>query len=154
VDIDKATAAVADLLTALDVDEGEHSARTPQRVARAWAETLAGYAVDPARHLAITFPAPPDPGLVILSGIRIRSTCAHHLLPQVQERLGYQVAATIQSVLEPVGVVVLITAAHGCISLRGVEQPTTMTTTQAITGCWDPECAEVRTVHLEHQRHR
>ncbi|GAA0632240.1 hypothetical protein GCM10010174_61570 [Kutzneria viridogrisea] len=189
-DVDKAAAAVADLLTALEVDEGEHSARTPERVARAWADALTGYGVDPARHLAVTFPAPSDPGVVILSGIRFRSTCAHHLLPitgtatvayqprrthgarivglsklarvfadfaarlQVQERLGFQVASTIQDVLNPIGAAVLISAAHGCISLRGVEQPTTVTTTQAITGQWDVASPEVRTVHTEHDRHR
>lgn len=81
VDVDKVTAAVADLLTSLGVDEGAHTADTPARVARAWVTALTGYTVDPARHLAVTFPAPRDPGLVMVSGIAVRSTCAHHLLP-------------------------------------------------------------------------
>jgi GTP cyclohydrolase IA len=187
VDVDKAAAAVADLLTALGVDEGEHSARTSERVARAWTEALCGYAVDPARHLAVTFPAPADPGLVVLSGIRFRSTCAHHLLPitgcatiayrpapgarivglsklarvfddyaarlQVQERLGYQVATTIAEELRPLGAAVLITAEHGCISLRGVERPGTVTTTEALSGAWMPADPDVATVHAEHRRH-
>lgn len=80
-DVDAAEAAIADLLTALDVDEGEHTARTPRRVAEAWAHMLAGYAEDPRRHLEVTFPAPDDPGLVVVHGIRVASTCAHHLLP-------------------------------------------------------------------------
>ncbi|SLG40163.1 GTP cyclohydrolase I FolE_1 [Mycobacteroides abscessus subsp. abscessus] len=73
--------AVADLLTALGVDEGDHTADTPRRVAKAWAEMLAGYREDPAVHLERNFSAPPEPGLVIVSGIRLVSTCAHHLLP-------------------------------------------------------------------------
>lgn len=81
VDVDAAAAAVKLLLEALGVDEGEHTADTPGRVARAWAEQLGGYDTDPARHLETTFPAPPDPGLVIVSGINVVSTCAHHLLP-------------------------------------------------------------------------
>ncbi|WBQ07613.1 GTP cyclohydrolase I [Kribbella sp. CA-293567] len=78
---DKAALAVADLLVALGVEEGEHTAGTPQRVAGAWAEALAGYDDDPARHLQRCFGGPADPGLVVVSGIRIASTCAHHLLP-------------------------------------------------------------------------
>lgn len=82
-DIDKAASAVADLLIALGVDEGDHTADTPGRVARAWAEQLTGYLEDPGLHLTRTFSAPEDPGLVIVAGSRIVSTCAHHLLPIV-----------------------------------------------------------------------
>lgn len=75
--------AVADLLGALGVDEGDHTADTPARVARAWHELLSGYRENPADHLDRTFSAPTDPGLVIVSGVRLVSTCAHHLLPFV-----------------------------------------------------------------------
>lgn len=188
-DVDKAATAVTELLTALGVDEGEHTANTPERVAKAWATALAGYELDPARHLAVTFPAPADPGLVVLSGIRLRSTCAHHLLPitgtatvayrpgsgsrivglsklarvlgdyaarlQVQERLGFQVANTLQDVLAPHGAACVITAAHGCISLRGVEQPHSVTTTVAVTGAWSsPGDPDVETVLAEHRAAR
>jgi GTP cyclohydrolase I len=186
VDIDKAASAVQDLLLALGVDEGEHTANTPTRVAKAWQTALAGYDTVPARHLAATFPAPPDPGLVVMAGIRVRSTCAHHLLPitgtatvayrpapgspvvglsklarvlgnfaarlQVQERLGWQVATTIQTALDPVGAACVISAAHGCISLRGVEQPGTVTTTTALAGAWTPGHPDVETVLAEHRR--
>jgi len=185
-DLDKTADAVRDLLTALNVDEGEHSADTPQRVARAWSAALSGYEVDPARHLLRTFPAPADPGLVIVSGIRVRSTCAHHLLPitgtatvayrpesgarivglsklarvlgdyaarlQVQERLGYQVAHTVQETLKPVGAACIITAAHGCISLRGVQQTNVLTTTHALTGeWWGPGHPDVVAVLNDHR---
>lgn len=184
-DLQKAEDAVRDLLTALGVDEGEHTANTPNRVAKAWARALNGYQLDPARHLDRTFPAPADAGLVVLSGLRLRSTCAHHLLPitgtatvayrprpgarivglsklarvledysarlQIQERLGYQVAHTIWETLNPVGACCIITAAHGCISLRGVQQPNSVTTTHAVTG-WatnDPDFLAALADHRE-----
>jgi GTP cyclohydrolase I len=186
VDVEKAAVAVADLLTALGVDEGAHTADTPNRVAKAWAAALAGYQVDPARHLAKVFPAPHDPGLVMVSGIAVRSTCAHHLLPitgtatvayrpgvgapvvglsklarvlgdyaarlQVQERLGWQVATALQRVLEPIGAACVISAAHGCISLRGVEQHDALTTTYALTGAWAPGDPDVEAILAEHRR--
>src|SRR5690606_15215668 len=127
---------------------------TPRRVAAMWAEVLAGYSQDPAEHLTVTFPAPPDPGLVVVAGIRVQSTCAHHLLPisgtatvayrpglgrrvvglsklarlvegysrrlQVQERLGHQVVDAIDRRLAPDGAACVITAEHGCMTLRGV----------------------------------
>lgn len=73
--------AVKLLLQALGVDEGEHTAATPARVAAAWKEQLWGYREVPEDHLETTFPAPDDPGLIIQAGIDVQSTCAHHLLP-------------------------------------------------------------------------
>lgn len=40
-----------------------------------------GYNEVPERHLETDFPAPEDPGLVVMHGISFSSTCAHHLLP-------------------------------------------------------------------------
>ncbi|KZS57730.1 GTP cyclohydrolase [Mycobacterium ostraviense] len=73
--------AVRQLLSALGVDEGEHTAETPARVARAWREMLWGYNEVPENHLDTDFPAPDDPGLIVMHGISFASTCAHHLLP-------------------------------------------------------------------------
>lgn len=81
VDQDAAVMAIIDLLDALRIPRNDHTADTPQRVAKAWAEALAGYDEDPCEHLRTTFPAPPDPGRVVVTGIRVASTCAHHLLP-------------------------------------------------------------------------
>jgi GTP cyclohydrolase I len=80
-DVDAAAHAVKQLLEALGVDEGEHTADTPNRVARAWVDMLFGYTQNPDDHLETTFPAPPDPGLVVQAGIDVQSICAHHLLP-------------------------------------------------------------------------
>jgi GTP cyclohydrolase I len=76
-----AAAAVADLLAAFGLATDPHTADTPARVARAWETMLAGYTEDPGTHLERTFPAPHDAGPVVVSGIQLVSTCAHHLLP-------------------------------------------------------------------------
>ncbi|HET8946086.1 MAG TPA: GTP cyclohydrolase I [Candidatus Polarisedimenticolia bacterium] len=56
-------------------------ARTPQRVADAWAgEILSGYAADPRRILGAGFPAR-DRDLVVVKDIPFVSVCVHHLLP-------------------------------------------------------------------------
>lgn len=81
VDIDAAALAVKDLLQAFGVPEDDHTSNTHNRSAKAWAEILSGYREDPSEHLATTFSAPKDPGLIIVAGIALRSMCAHHLLP-------------------------------------------------------------------------
>ena len=42
---------------------------------------------------------------------------------QIQEKLTAQVANTIQEVLDPMGVAVVIEAAHQCMTTRGVKKP-------------------------------
>ena len=79
-------AAVRDLLVALGLDPDSDGLRgTPDRVARSWAELLAGYDQDPAEVMKCTdgahgFRQAYD-GMVVLAGIPFTSTCEHHLLP-------------------------------------------------------------------------
>jgi GTP cyclohydrolase I len=55
---------------------------TPARVARAWREWCAGYAVDPAALLARTFSEAADyQDMIVLRSIPLVSTCEHHLAP-------------------------------------------------------------------------
>ena len=52
---------------------------------------------------------------------------------QIQEKLTVQIADTIQSVLQPQGVAVVIEAAHQCMTTRGVHKhDVTMTTSRMI----------------------
>jgi len=70
----------------------------------------------------------PAERIVGLSALpRVVSTLAAR--PQVQERLGEQIADALESGLEARGVLVIIEAGHGCVSDRGVRQ----TDVQAVT---------------------
>jgi GTP cyclohydrolase IA len=158
-----AEAAVTALLRALGRDPtSPHLAETPRRVARSYAELLAGRQFD-----LTTFPN--DEGydeLVIARDIPLQSLCEHHLLPfsgvahigylpgarilglsklarvlelfardlQVQERLTQQVADWLQEHLAPRGVDVVVEAEHLCMSLRGVRATGARTVTSALHG--------------------
>ena len=53
---------------------------------------------------------------------------------QVQERLTIQVRDTIEEVLQPLGVAVVIEAQHLCMMMRGAEKQNSVTTTSAMSG--------------------
>lgn len=158
--------AVRTLIAATGEDpDREGLAGTPSRVARAWREWFAGYAIDPAALLARTFTeADGYRETVALRSIPLVSTCEHHLAPitgfahiayrpdacvvgisklvrlvdafarrlQLQERLTNQIARTLDEVLKPRGVAVVIEASHGCMSSRGVNRHGVSMVTQ----CW------------------
>lgn len=186
-DHEAAVTAVRAFMDALNMDEGMHTAETPERVVKAWKHRLAGYDEDPERHLDKRFPVEGDPGIVIVTGIEFASTCAHHLLPitgkatvayrpdplqgdvvglsklsrvfegyahrlQVQEKLGQQTADALVHALAPLGAAVIITAEHGCMTIRGVQQRGTVTTTISTGGDWSPGHADLEWVLAEHRR--
>ncbi|GAB3587906.1 GTP cyclohydrolase I FolE [Calidifontibacter terrae] len=81
VDQERAAAAVRELLIAVGEDPDREGLReTPERVARAYAETFAGLFQDPAEVLSKTFSIDHDE-LIIVRDIEIYSTCEHHLVP-------------------------------------------------------------------------
>jgi GTP cyclohydrolase IA len=53
---------------------------------------------------------------------------------QVQERMTTQIADTLDRVLSPRGVLVVVEAEHLCMSMRGVRKPGTLTITSAVHG--------------------
>ena len=63
---------------------------------------------------------------------RVVETYARRL--QVQERLTVQIRDCIQQTLNPLGVAVVIEAAHMCMQMRGVSKQHSVTTTSAFTG--------------------
>ncbi len=168
VDLDRAEAAVRELLAAVGEDpDRDGLQRTPARVAAMYAEVLSGLHDDPARHLDVTFDVQHDE-MIMERDIAIQSLCEHHLLPfmgrahvayipgpdgritglsklarlvdgfsrrpQVQERLTTQIADTLQEVLQPRGVLVVVEAEHLCMTMRGVRKPGTVTVTSAVRG--------------------
>ena len=75
----------------------------------------------------------PDGYITGLSKIaRVVETYARRL--QVQERLTVQIRDCIQETLRPLGVAVVIEAAHMCMQVRGVQKQNSVTTTSAFTG--------------------
>ncbi len=53
---------------------------------------------------------------------------------QVQERLTHQIAMTLQEVLDPIGVAVVLEGRHMCMQMRGVEKQNSFATTSAMLG--------------------
>ena len=75
----------------------------------------------------------PDGYITGLSKIaRVVETFARRL--QVQERLTVQIRDCIHDTLHPLGVAVVIEAAHMCMQVRGVQKQNSVTTTSAFTG--------------------
>jgi GTP cyclohydrolase I len=74
------------LLEAIGEDpEREGLVRTPARVAKAWTEMLAGYAIDPLLHLLTNFAVDDIEGsydqIILSRDIPFVSFCEHHLMP-------------------------------------------------------------------------
>jgi GTP cyclohydrolase I len=72
---------------------------------------------------------------------------------QIQERLTTQIAETIQKVIEPQGVGVVIEARHLCMMMRGVEKQHSAAVTSSMLGCFRAE-QETRTEFLSLIRQR
>lgn len=75
----------------------------------------------------------PESRVVGLSKIiRVVEIFAHRL--QTQESMTAQVAASIQDILNPRGVAVLVEAEHMCIAMRGIKKQGSTTMTSTFTG--------------------
>jgi GTP cyclohydrolase I len=66
---------------------------------------------------------------------------------QVQERLTHQILEAINETLNPLGVAVVIEAAHMCMMMRGVQKQNSVTTTSAFTGEFEKQ--ETRSEFLQ-----
>ncbi len=81
VDIPRIENAVREILIAIGENpDREGLLKTPNRVARAYGELMAGLHDDPRRHLKTVFTEQYDE-VVMLRGIEFHSLCEHHLLP-------------------------------------------------------------------------
>ncbi|MFE6735347.1 GTP cyclohydrolase I [Microbacterium sp. NPDC057650] len=68
--------------------------------------------------------------------------------PQVQERLGEQIADTIAEHLDARGVLVVMDATHGCVTMRGGRQPEASTLTIAARGAYTDPVARTELITL------
>lgn len=75
----------------------------------------------------------PDKKIVGLSKIPRMVTAFSRRL-QVQERLTTQIMNCLEDTLKPKGVAVVISCKHLCMSMRGIENQNSVTTTSAFTG--------------------
>jgi GTP cyclohydrolase I len=164
----EAEAAVRTLIRwAGDDPDREGLAGTPARVARAYEEWFAGYAVDPKSFLQRTFEEVEGyDEIVVLRDIRFESHCEHHMAPiigrvhigylprsrvvgisklarlvevyarrlQIQERFTAQIANTLNDVLKPHGVAVVVQATHGCMTTRGIHKSAASLVTSRMLG--------------------
>ena len=75
----------------------------------------------------------PDGRIIGLSKVpRIVDMFSRRL--QVQERMTHQIADTINNVLSPKGVAVVLEGEHMCMQMRGVEKQNSYATTSSMTG--------------------
>ncbi len=68
--------------------------------------------------------------------------------PQVQERLGEQLAETLQDGLDARGVLVVLDASHGCVTTRGGRQQESSTVTIAARGALAEPAARAELIAL------
>lgn len=68
--------------------------------------------------------------------------------PQVQERLTEEIADTIVEALDPLGVLVVLDAVHGCVTTRGPRQTHSSTVTLASRGTLSDPVRRAETIAL------
>jgi GTP cyclohydrolase I len=71
---------------------------------------------------------------------------------QVQERLTVQIAETIQKVIQPLGVGVVVEARHLCMMMRGVEKQHSATVTSSMLGAFRAQQTRQEFLALIHAR--
>ena len=72
---------------------------------------------------------------------------------QVQERLTMDIAQTIEAILKPRGVGVVIEAKHLCMMMRGVEKQNTSAITSSLRGVFESD-PKTRSEFMDLIRHR
>jgi GTP cyclohydrolase I len=150
----EAEAAVSVLLRwVCDDPTREGLSDTPKRVVQAYEELFGGYAVDPVvllRDIRVEshcehhmVPIIGRAHVAYLPGTRVvgisklaRVVDAYAKRLQIQERLTAQIADTIQAVLQPRGVAVVIEAGHQCMTTRGVHKTGVSMVTSRMLGAF------------------
>jgi GTP cyclohydrolase I len=141
-DLKKYQGYMTEIFTALGMDIDTPSTRdTPRRFLEALFESTAGYDGDPKLIKALcehhVFPFYGEAYVGYVANERILGISKLTRLVRlytkrfaVQERIGYQIADTLEAMMNPHGVAVFIRAKHMCVEMRGVREisPATRTT--------------------------
>jgi GTP cyclohydrolase I len=67
----------------------------------------------------------------------------------VQERVTQQIADTMVAGLTPKGVMVVVEQIHGCMAIRGVQEPQAVTVTSAVRGIFETNDAQCKDEFLK-----
>ncbi|BDZ39548.1 GTP cyclohydrolase I [Microbacterium suwonense] len=151
----------AELFAGVDEDPATHLARTISVTRGPAPETLASGAVllrdirfrSVCEHHLLPFaglahlaylPGEQVVGLGAL--VKVVETLASR--PQVQERLGEQIADAVDEHLDTRGVLVVLDASHGCVTMRGGRQPMASTVTIAARGAFVEPAARAELIAL------
>jgi len=78
---------------------------------------------------------------------RVVETCAYK--PSIQEGLTMEIANLIEEHLDPLGVIVVMEAAHTCMAIRGVKKPGSLTVTSAVKGVFKDPTKGARSEFLQ-----
>ena len=79
---------------------------------------------------------------------RVVDIYSHRL--QVQERMTSQIKECIEQTLHPLGVMVVVEAAHLCMQMRGVEKQNSITTTSDFSGAFNQAKTRQEFMNLLH----
>ena len=120
------------ILWAGDDPEREGLVDTPKRVVKAYKEFFAGYDEVPIVGVAHIGYIPKKRVVGISKLARLVDLYGKRL--QTQETMTAQIADTIEKVLQPKGVAVVIDANHQCMSTRGVHKTESSTITSRMLG--------------------
>lgn len=100
-------------------------------------------------HATIAYIPSPGGRIVGLSKLARLVDCYARRL-QVQERLTAQIADAIDEHLNPIGVGVIVTASHTCMSMRGIGKPGEMVTSKLTGALRNDSSARAEFMHLAH----
>ena len=75
---------------------------------------------------------------------RIVDNCLNPTICTLQERATQQIMNKLKEALEPVGIMVVVKAKHGCVGYRGVKKLSAVMGTQAVDGCFKDNASGAR----------
>jgi len=127
------------IMEALDLDLSDTSLiDTPIRVAKMYVDELFSGLNDQNKPAISKFENSYNySGIILEKNIQLYSVCVVSYLakrPQVQEKLTVQIVEFLKDVLETQDVACVIEAQHLCVSMRGIKDESSMTTTAEYSG--------------------